>query len=162
MHSGNGEPTPPRGILRLVFRLPVPLFRSGLSRLLGNRLLLLTHVGRKTGQPRHTVLEVVRYDAARDSYFVVSAWGERADWLKNIRKTPDVTVCVGRRRAIGFAKPLPPSEGETELLDYVHRHPIAARALSRLIGYRVSGSDEEYRALARKLTVVSISCAREH
>ena len=52
----------PRGLLWLMFKLPVYIYRLRLGWLLGHRFLLLTHQGRKTGKIRHTVLEVIRYD----------------------------------------------------------------------------------------------------
>ena len=50
----------PSGTLRLVFRLPIYLYRLNLGWLLGHRGLLLTHQGRKSGLLRETVLEVIR------------------------------------------------------------------------------------------------------
>ncbi len=151
-----GEPRPPRGLLLLLFRLPISLFHAGLGWMLRRRLLLLTHTGRRTDLSRETVLEVIHHDAASDVYFVVSAWGERTDWLRNVRKTPEVSIHVGRRRAAALARPLSTEKGEAELLDYVRRHPIAARLLSRLIGYRVTGTEEEYREIARRVVVVAL------
>ncbi len=44
--------TPPGKVLRLGLRLPIWLYRARLGRLLGERFLLLTHIGRKSGLPR--------------------------------------------------------------------------------------------------------------
>src|SRR5689334_1392695 len=43
---------PPHGFSRMMYRLPVWLFHVHLGWLLGNRFLLLTHTGRKSGLPR--------------------------------------------------------------------------------------------------------------
>jgi hypothetical protein len=58
------ETHPPRGLLRLALRLPIWLYRWRLGWLLGDRFLLLTHTGRKSGLPRQVVLEVVHHDEA--------------------------------------------------------------------------------------------------
>jgi hypothetical protein len=57
---------PPKGLLRLMLRLPIWLYRLRLGWLLGNRFLLLTHVGRKTGLPHQTVVEVVSHSSTKD------------------------------------------------------------------------------------------------
>ncbi|SEK55561.1 hypothetical protein [Nonomuraea pusilla] len=44
------RPDPPSGLRRALWRLPVHLYRAGLGRLLGGRLMLLTHVGRVSGR----------------------------------------------------------------------------------------------------------------
>src|SRR5690348_10009358 len=72
--------TPPSGVLRLVLRLPIALYRLKLGWLLGQRFVLLHHIGRKSGQVRETVVEVVVHDRASDTYSIVSGWGKRANW----------------------------------------------------------------------------------
>jgi deazaflavin-dependent oxidoreductase (nitroreductase family) len=78
--------------LRLAFRLPIYLYRLDLGWLLGHRFLLLVHRGRKTGLPHQTVLEVVLYDPSSRESVVVSAWGEDADWYRNIQKCPAIEI----------------------------------------------------------------------
>ena len=147
---------PPRGLGRILVRLPIWLFRARLGWLLGEHFLLLTHTGRKSGCPRQTVLEVIRHDPVSDTYFVVSAWGEKSDWFRNIQKNPEVIINVGRRRLEATAVRLPPEEAERELLDYARRHPAALRILTRLVGYGVDATEAGYRALARMVPVVAL------
>lgn len=145
---------PPRGLSRLLYRLPILFYRAGLGWLLGKRFLLLTHTGRISGLPRQAVLEVIRFDRDNDSYYVVSGFGEQAAWFRNIQLTPEVEIIVGRRCMGAQAEILPQKDAERELLDYARRYPLAARLLPRLLGYRVDGSDEGYRALTRRLKIV--------
>lgn len=84
--------TPPRGLARLFYRVPILFYRAGLGWLLGSRFLMLTHTGRVSGLPRRTVLEIVRTDEASGAYYVVSAWGEKSDWLRNVRQGPKVVI----------------------------------------------------------------------
>lgn len=64
---------PPRGFTRLLARLPRWLFHLHLGWLLGNRFLLLSHTGRKSGLPRQSVLEVLQYEKVSDTYYVLAA-----------------------------------------------------------------------------------------
>jgi deazaflavin-dependent oxidoreductase (nitroreductase family) len=88
----------PAGLLRWLLRLPISLYRWGLGGLLGDRFLLLHHRGRKSGQPRRTALEVIEADRRAGRHLVAAAWGERADWLLNLRAEPQVEIEVGGRR----------------------------------------------------------------
>ncbi|MCA9968972.1 MAG: nitroreductase family deazaflavin-dependent oxidoreductase, partial [Anaerolineales bacterium] len=117
--------------------------------LLGGRFLLLNHVGRKSGQPRQAVLEVVDYDAAHDTYFVASGFGRRAQWFQNLQANPEVTIQVGRRRLAVTADIFPPEESGARMADYARRHPRAAAGLLRLIGYEADGSEAQYREIGR-------------
>ncbi len=160
MSQKAGRVEPPRGLKRLFFRFPILLFRAGLGWLFGGRFVLLTHTGRNTGLPRQAVVEVMRYDPATDTYFVASGWGEKSDWFRNVQKTPQVEIQVGRRRVKALAQRLPLEEAERELLDYVRRYPRVARSLMRAVGYEVNGTEESYRELARGIPVVAFRVAQ--
>ena len=147
--------TPPRGLARLGFRLPIWLYRLGLGGLLGTRFLLLSHTGRKTGWVRQTVLEVVRYDRAATTFIVAAGFGSGSDWYRNIRANPWVTVQCGRRRWKMVADFLSPEQAGEELLDYARRHPVAMRELARFMGYRLDGSPAGIRALGQVLAMVA-------
>jgi deazaflavin-dependent oxidoreductase (nitroreductase family) len=135
--------TPPSGMLRLLLRLPIPLYRLRLGRLMGLRFLLLEYVGRKSGQAHKTVVEVIGHDQVTDTYYVASAWGKRASWYQYLLATPDVTIHVGQRHLNVHVTTLPPAEGAHVLLDYRQKHPLAARELSRLMGLNMSPASAE-------------------
>ncbi|MCB8967494.1 MAG: nitroreductase family deazaflavin-dependent oxidoreductase [Ardenticatenaceae bacterium] len=142
-----GMPTvkPPTGLGKLAFRAPIYLFRAGLGGLMGNRFLLLNHIGRKSGQLRQAVLEVVHYERETDTYFVASGYGRSSQWFRNIQANPEVTIQVGSRKLAVTATILGPEESGDMMVQYAHRYPNAAKNLSRLIGYQVDGSDASYR-----------------
>lgn len=146
----------PRGLVRTLARLPIQLFRARLGWLLGKRFLMLTHAGRVSGLPRQVVLEVVRHDKATDTYYVAAAWGEKADWYRNIRKTPEVIVNAGRRQLQAIAERLPLEEAEQELMTYAQRYPTAARSLGRMMGYRVDNLETDFAALGRHLPIIAL------
>ncbi len=98
MDKGTLRGKRPAGLARRLYRAPIALYRIGLGFLMGGRFLMVEHTGRKSDQPRYTVLEVVRYDRDADTYVVASGWGERSDWFRNVTKTPDIYVSSGLRR----------------------------------------------------------------
>lgn len=151
------EKNPRRGLLRFLLRLPILFYRLHLGWLLGNRFLLLKHIGRKSGLTRETVLEVLRYDKQSKTYIVASGWGEGAQWYRNIVANPSVEIKSGWRRMRAKARRVSHEEAERELRAYAERHPIAYRAIvSRLLGERVRGEGEEIRALAERVPVIAI------
>jgi len=85
---------------RLLFKTPLFWWRTGFGPLLshpalgGGKMLAITTLGRVSGLPRHTMLS---YAAAGGKEYVLSGWGSRSDWVKNILANPLVTVQVGRR-----------------------------------------------------------------
>ena len=150
----------PRGLLRLGLCLPVWLYRLRLGRLLGRRFVMLTHTGRKSGRRYQTVLEVVRYDPATGVVMVASGWGEKADWLRNILKTPAVTVNIGHRRFEAVAARLTVEEAADELCDYAAHHPDTFRQLTRMmVGVQPDGGAVDCVALAGIVPLVSLTPA---
>ena len=124
--------TAPHGLLRLGLRLPMWLYRLHLGWLFGNRFLLLTHIGRKSGLPRQTVIEVVKHDSYSDRFFVVSGWGNQSDWYQNIQKNPDVIINVGVRKLQVHAEDIPLPEAVDILEEYTRRYPLAFKELTRI------------------------------
>jgi deazaflavin-dependent oxidoreductase (nitroreductase family) len=145
---------PPRGLSRILYRLPIWFYRLGLGGFFGNRFLLLQHTGRVSGLHRYAVLEIIRADVDHDTFYVLSAFGEQSDWVLNIQQQPNVEITVGTRRIPALAEIMPETDSEREILDYARRNPLAARLLPRLIGYQVDGSEAGYRALAAVLRVI--------
>ena len=148
---------PPRGLLRLLLRLPIWLYRLRLGWSLGNRFLLLTHIGRKTGIPHQTVVEVVSHNDTKDRYVIASGWGEKSDWFRNIQKTPEVRVQVGGRSFQAQATILSVAEAEEELLGYAHEHPAAFRELAKfMMGERLEATREDCGKLAQSIPLVAL------
>jgi len=93
---------------RWIVRAPVWLYRARLGLIFGSRLLMLEHTGRKTGIRRFAVLEAVDHPDP-GTYIVAAGFGDRAQWLRNVRASPRVRVYAGARRpAAATARPLPP------------------------------------------------------
>jgi deazaflavin-dependent oxidoreductase (nitroreductase family) len=147
---------PPRGIFRWLARLPIWLYHLRLGWVLGDRFLLLTHIGRLSGLPRQVVLEVVQHNKDTGVYYVAVGFGEKSDWYRNILKTPGVKVCTGRRQWAARANKASPELAEQVILDYARRHPIAIRELVHILGYKVDGTQADYAALGRILPIIAL------
>jgi deazaflavin-dependent oxidoreductase (nitroreductase family) len=92
-------------------------------------LLLLEHVGRVSGLRRYVVLETVDHPDP-STFVVVSGFGTRAQWYRNVLAHPDVRVSTGLRRDVpATAEPLEEQEVAATLHRYATRHPRAWRRL---------------------------------
>jgi deazaflavin-dependent oxidoreductase (nitroreductase family) len=145
----------PSGALRLAFRLPIYLYRLNLGWLLGHRFLQLVHRGRRSGLLRETVLEVLHYDPATGESVVLSAWGEKADWYRNVEATPALEVRTGGERYVPEQRFLGPDENHAVVFDYGRRHPLAFRVFARVFDYPLGGSEASQREVASSLRLVA-------
>lgn len=152
------RPRPPSGFARVLWRLPIQLYRLRLGWLTGGRLMLLTHTGRVSGRPRTAVIEVVQKD--EDGYVAASGFGTRADWYRNIQKTPEVTITVGAHTMAATATPLSAEDGAALMAAYAPRHPRLARRLCRIMGFRVDGSVADYRAVGTRIPFIRFTPRR--
>ena len=84
--------------------------------------VLLTTRGRKTGLPREVLLPCARTD---DTVIVMSTYGERSDWMRNLRKDPNVRVTHRGRIFPARAEVVDDLRRKREI---VSRHPFFAPA----------------------------------
>lgn len=145
----------PARVLRLLFRLPIYLYRLNLGWLVGHRGLLLVHRGRKSGRIYQTVLEVILYDPETRESVVLSGWGEKADWYRNIKASPALEVRTGRECYVPEQWFLAPEENHAVISGYARRHPLAFRFFARVFGYPPDGTEAERRKFAGSLRLVA-------
>ncbi|MEU7633100.1 nitroreductase family deazaflavin-dependent oxidoreductase [Nocardia sp. NPDC049220] len=118
---------------RWFVRAPITLYRIGLGFLFGTRLLMLEHVGRHTRARRYVVLEVLDRPAPGE-YVIVSGFGDRAQWYRNIQAHSSVRVWCGLRRAAAAAvAPMTEAEAAAALDRYIRNHPGAWKNLRATI-----------------------------
>ncbi|AXB41433.1 nitroreductase family deazaflavin-dependent oxidoreductase [Amycolatopsis albispora] len=128
----------PTGLLRTAFRAPVWLYRLRLGWLLGHRFVYLAHRGRRSGLRRETVLEVV--DLGTAEVFVVSGYGERADWYRNLLAAPPLEIRLGGHRYRQPPQRFLTRDQIVELLTrYRRQHPRTWRRLASALGLPTDG-----------------------
>jgi len=142
-------------LLTALFRAPIPLYRLGLGWLFGHRFLMLTHRGRKSGRPYQTVLEVVHYDPATDESIVVSGWGTRADWYRNIRANPPIAVAIGHERYQPTYRELAPDEIYPIINGYLQKSPPIYRGIVERTLFGEGVTEEAMRERARSFVMVA-------
>ncbi|MFG2489003.1 nitroreductase family deazaflavin-dependent oxidoreductase [Streptomyces virginiae] len=150
------HPAPPAGWKRRIARLPLLLFRIGLGPVFGKRLLVLQHTGLVSGETREVCLEVVAHDPGRGTWTVASGFGVRAQWYRNLRHIPKVTIQVGRTFYPVNAHFLSPDDGASIMAEYAARHPRAALALCRYLAFDVDGTDEAFRRAGAEIPFVRL------
>lgn len=144
---------------RRAFAAPNALYRHGLGRVLGRRFLQLTHVGRKSGTEHTVVLEVLRYDQHTGEAVVISGFGTRAQWLRNLRANEDARISFGRTPRRATVRVLGTDEAIDVLAAYERRYrvlrPVLRRLLSPLVGFDYRGTDEDRRRLVELLPLIA-------
>ncbi len=140
-------------------RTPVYLYRFHLGWLLGKRFVLLTHIGRRTGKRRQTVLEVVEYRKEGPEVVVANGFGPNSDWVRNIEARPGEEVTVGSRHFAAAHRFLGEEEAMRVIQGYEHRNrfitPIVRRGFSWLLGWKYRGGEEDRRRLVRQLPLIA-------
>jgi deazaflavin-dependent oxidoreductase (nitroreductase family) len=98
----------------------------------GELVLVLYHVGRKSGFPRATPLQ---YEEVEGDYYVASARGAQADWYRNVMANKQVEISVKGQRIPAQAEAV---TDPAEIADFLEmrliRHPRMMRAMLRLEG----------------------------
>jgi deazaflavin-dependent oxidoreductase (nitroreductase family) len=145
---------------RAVLRAPALLFGLGDGRLFGHRFLLLAHRGRRSGREYRTMLEVVRWRPEVDEAVVVSGWGRRAQWYRNVRAGGALEVRIGGERFVPAVRELEPDEAADALAGYERANrliaPIVRRVLARLSGVPYDGSPESRRLVVEALPMLAL------
>ena len=135
------------------------LYDHRLGWLLGQRILRLEHVGRRSGRHYRTVLEVVGHRQDTE-FFVVSGFGRQSDWLRNLDAGGPATATVGRHSFPADHRRLSDAEALAVFADY-ERHkrlirPLVHRALSWLLGWPYHGTADDRARLVQQLPVIGL------
>jgi hypothetical protein len=104
-------------------------------------------------------LEILEYRADGPEAVVMSAFGPKADWLRNIEARPIVEVVVGTLHFTADFRVLGPEEAVRVIAGYERRNRLVALVirlvLSRLLGWRYHGSDSDRRRLVAELPLIA-------
>src|SRR5512143_2438040 len=122
------------GIGRWFSQWPVWVHRLQLGWMLGNRFLLVSHYGRRSGLLRQTGVMVLHYDSHSHTACVI-AGSRDADWYRNVHASPAVEVAIGRDRYRPEQKLLQTHEIAVLLKWSRRHHPFTARVQSWFFGW---------------------------
>ena len=78
-------------LMKKIQKIHRVLYAIGLGPIIGKIILLLTTTGRNSGLKRVTPLQ---YEEINGRYYLGSARGLKADWVRNIQVNPKVEVRV--------------------------------------------------------------------
>lgn len=127
----------PAGLYRILYRLPLTLYRLGLGGLLNlASIMVLTTRGRSSGLPRYTPIE---YRPHGSKIYAVSGWGTRPNWVRNLTADPNVSLRQGQR---AFAARAQVVEDSSEALRVLHLFRKRAPAFYDSLIARLSGEAE--------------------
>ncbi len=146
---------PPTGLQAKFSRMPIYFFKMGLGGLFGERFLLLTHRGRKSGEARFVALEVVHKDD--ENYYIISGFGTKSQWFKNITHDPRVKFQVKKKKYETEAKRISVEQAAEILQHYTKAHPAAMEQLAKLMGFNYTGSKEDLQKMAEMLPAFALS-----
>jgi len=148
----------PNRLLKFFFKVPVWLHKLGLGgweRLVGAQWMLITTTGRKTGKRRDSMVDIMEYDKASDTYYIEAAYGARADWYRNIQNNPVFEAQVGRRKFKARASALS-SEGASEMLVQFYRSkPAYTRSVMAMAGMKFK-DENDLRDIAKNLMLLKV------
>jgi len=100
---------------------------------------LLETTGRKSGEPRRTPIGGSRVG---DQFWFVSEFGDRSQYVKNIKADPNVRVRLKGRWRSGVAHLLPDDDAEARLRELPQFNSLAVRAFgTSLLTIRVDLGD---------------------
>ncbi|MCL1868896.1 MAG: nitroreductase family deazaflavin-dependent oxidoreductase [Promicromonosporaceae bacterium] len=142
------------------FAAPNAVWDRGLGLLAGHRFLRLVHTGRRSGARHSVVLEVLGYDARTGEAVVVSGYGRKADWLRNLKAGGPAWVSFGHGPRPAAWRAVGDAEAIDVLRAYEQRYgplrPLLRRTLSDLAGYDYRSTDECRRRLPHRLPIVAL------
>lgn len=142
-------------MLRLFLRSPIGLYRMGLGFLMGKRFIMLEHVGRKSGEIRRTVLEVVLNAAA--AVYIAAGWGSSSQWFRNVQANPSVVFHHGSKRYEAKAVVVDQAEARRVMDAYADAHPKALdRLASLMIDDPGATTEERARQVAETIPILRL------
>ncbi|MDX2379401.1 MAG: nitroreductase family deazaflavin-dependent oxidoreductase [Acidimicrobiia bacterium] len=147
----------PSGLFKWILKVPGWMFRIKLGFLFGDRFILITHSGRKSGATYHTPLEVVVHDEATGEYIVCSGTGPNADWYRNISATPAAFVQVRNRAWTPEQRMLTDEEAATRFAEYERAHAKTAERLLTSMGRSYDGTDTDRVRMMAHIPMVSFT-----
>ncbi len=132
------------------------LYAIGLGPIIGKIILLLTTTGRTSGLKRVTPLQ---YEEINGKYYLGSARGLKADWVRNIQANPQVKVRVKSLNLYGQAEVVTDPARFADFVEVrLQRHPfIVGMIMQKAHGLSGKPSRDQLEKLAETEALVIIT-----
>jgi len=142
--------------MKYIQKLHRVLYAIGLGPVIGRFILLLTTTGRKSGLKRVTPLQ---YEEIDGKYYLGSARGLQADWVRNIQASPQVEVRVKSSTFQGQAEVVTDPGRMADFVEVrLQRHPfMIGLIMQKAHGLPKQPSREQLEKLAEKEAFVIIT-----
>ncbi len=141
-------PYPSHPVMKWLFKTPLLLWRLGLGPLVGRFFMIMTTTGRKSGLPRHTAIE---FHELEGKPTVMSGWGEKTDWYRNLAANPLATVQTWRGAQFVRARRIDSDEELRRAFAWAQSSPTMQRMM-KLAGFAMSA--EQFIAEKERFTLV--------
>lgn len=140
--------TPPK-------KLILALYEAGLAPVLGRLILLLTTTGRISGLPRQTPLQ---YERVGGEFWVGSARGLQADWVKNLLANRAALVRVKNQVFPVSARVVSDSEQVADFIAYrLQKRPRLIGMILRMDGMAAHPDRQQLLRYAGGLALVRLA-----
>lgn len=111
----------------------------------GGRIMVLTHIGRKSGQLRRTP---VNYTVSNGELYCLAGFGSMSDWYRNILKNPNVEVWLPDGWWRGVAEEVSDDPSRLTLVrQLLFDSGFAAHVFGRIDPHKIS--DEELEQISK-------------
>ncbi|MBT3188744.1 MAG: nitroreductase family deazaflavin-dependent oxidoreductase [Anaerolineae bacterium] len=142
--------------MKYIQKLHRVLYAIGLGPLIGKIILLLTTTGRKSGLKRVTPLQ---YEEIDGKYYLGSARGLNADWVRNIQANSQVNIRVKSDSYQGQAEIVTDPARFADFIEIrLERHPVmVGLMMEKVHGLSKEPSREELKKMAEKESLVIIT-----
>lgn len=135
----------------LMWRLGLGSFIN-ISPKYGGRIMVLTHIGRKSGQLRRTP---VNYTVSNGELYCLAGFGSISDWYRNMIKNPNVEVWLPDGWWRGVAEEVGNDPSRLSLVrQLMIDSGFAAQAFGRIDPYTIS--DEELEQISKPYRLIHI------
>jgi deazaflavin-dependent oxidoreductase (nitroreductase family) len=150
----------PNRLWKFLFKVPLLMYNIGIrgwERLIKVQFMKITTKGRRTGKPHSVLVDVINHDVDNDVYYVSSAYGAGADWMKNIKVNPVFDAQVWKRKFKAVAEQVTEEIGRELLFNYIDEHRYYVNSLYKMIGTDLAVlSEKELKEILGKEMVLAI------
>lgn len=127
-------------LINKLSKMPEFLYRLGLAKLFGGRVMILSTIGRKTGVTHRTPVHFFYHEA---KYYAISAYGSQSDWYKDILNHPQVTIQNGYDTICATARQLQNEQEWEAVRLYLGLSPSGKRYVEEVDQYLSKLKDGE-------------------